>query len=75
MSQRLSIPASEFCHFGDEKNDHGAFEWAGWSLCPSNGTVDTKARAKEVSGLSNEQDFIAEALSRWDQLAATVSKL
>ena len=42
--------------------------WAGWSLAPANATAETKALAREVSALTHNQDFIADALFRWRHL-------
>ena len=48
--------------FGDGENDVGMLAAAGDSVCPSNATVAAKTTAKRTSSLSNDEDFIAEAI-------------
>ena len=38
------------------------FEWAGQSICPSNANEAAKAAATLCSHLSNDEDFIVDAL-------------
>ena len=47
---------------GDHNNDLGMFEWAGQSICPSNANEAAKAAATLCSHLSNDEDFIVDAL-------------
>lgn len=51
--------------FGDTTNDLGMLRWAEWSVAPAN-AKNTKAKeaAKEVSGLTNDQAFVADAIDR-----------
>jgi len=59
------LEACHFVAFGDATNDLGMLRWAGRSVCPANGREDAKAAAKEVSQLTNDEDFIADALERY----------
>jgi HAD superfamily hydrolase (TIGR01484 family) len=63
VATALGIKAEEFCTFGDETNDLGMLKWAGQSICPQNGSEKAKACATVVSSLTNDEDFIADALS------------
>ena len=49
---------------GDHANDLGMFAWAGQSLCPSNADERAKAAATLCSHLSNDEDFIVDALAQ-----------
>lgn len=63
MAELLGLTPAQFCTFGDEFNDNEMHEWAGHSISPVNAKPETKRRAAEVSSLSHEEDFIAEALA------------
>ena len=63
VAQTLGLTAADFCAFGDDLNDLQMLEWAGHSISPANGKPEAHACAKAVSDLSNDQDFIAAALS------------
>ena len=56
------IDAADVLAFGDHDNDLGMFKWAGQSVCPSNANLNAQAAATWQSHLSNDEDFIAEAL-------------
>ena len=58
------IGPEEVCAFGDAENDHDMLSWAGFGVVPSNARDGAKERATFVSALSNDADFVADALSR-----------
>ena len=58
------IGPEEVCAFGDAENDHDMLEWAGFAVVPSNARQGAKERATFVSALSNDEDFIEDALRR-----------
>ena len=62
VSAALGIEAADVLAFGDHNNDLGMFEWAGQSLCPANANERAKAAATLCSHLSNDEDFIVDAL-------------
>ena len=64
MLQRHGLTSADVCTFGDAENDLGMLDWARYSVCPSNGRPPAKERAAFVSRLSNDEDFIADALER-----------
>lgn len=64
VAVRYGLDRAEIAAFGDAANDHEMLEWAGAAVCPSNATPDAKSRATFVSELSNDEDFIADALDR-----------
>ena len=58
------IRPEEVCAFGDAENDHDMLSWAGFGVVPSNARQGAKERATFVSELSNDEDFIEDALQR-----------
>lgn len=69
------IKPEEVCAFGDAENDHEMLSWAGAAVVPSNAREGAKARATFVSGLSNDEDFVADALRRsFAELASASSR-
>ena len=58
------IRPEEVCAFGDAENDHDMLSWAGFGVVPSNARQGAKERATFVSPLSNDEDFVADALRR-----------
>ena len=62
VARQLGLHASDFMAFGDAENDLSMFRWAGSSYCPANGSADAKAAATLCSSLSNDEDFIVQAL-------------
>ena len=58
------IRPEEVCAFGDAENDHDMLAWAGVGVVPSNARDGAKERATFVSALSNDEDFVADALQR-----------
>ena len=62
VAKQLGLGPSDVVAFGDATNDLEMFAWAGHSICPTNGSVDAKAAATHCSPLSNDEDFIAQAL-------------
>ena len=58
------IGPEEVCAFGDAENDHDMLAWAGVGVVPSNARQGAKERATFVSPLSNDEDFIEDALRR-----------
>ena len=58
------ITPEEVCAFGDAENDHDMLSWAGFGVVPSNARDGAKERATFVSTLSNDDDFIEDALQR-----------
>jgi len=69
------IKPEEVCAFGDAENDHEMLSWAGAAVVPSNAREGAKARATFVSGLSNDEDFVADALGRsFAELASASSR-
>jgi len=58
------IGPEEVCAFGDAENDHDMLSWAGFAVVPSNARSGAKERATFVSALSNDEDFVADALRR-----------
>jgi hypothetical protein len=59
------IRPEEVCAFGDAENDHDMLAWAGFAVIPSNARDGAKERATFVSTLSNDEDFIEDALQRF----------
>jgi Cof subfamily protein (haloacid dehalogenase superfamily) len=53
---------------GDAMNDLGMMREAGFSCAPANAVPEVKAVASWVSELSNDEDFVADALLRWMDL-------
>ena len=64
IADKESIASGEFLSFGDGDNDVGMLGWSGQSVSPSNGMPAAKLAAGRVSALSNEEDFIADALAK-----------
>ena len=60
----IGVEAQAFLALGDHANDLGMFAWAGQSLCPSNASERAKAAATLCSHLSNDGDFIVDALAQ-----------
>jgi hydroxymethylpyrimidine pyrophosphatase-like HAD family hydrolase len=60
----LADDGSDVLAFGDGSNDDEMLAWAGRSIAPANGQPGTKAVAKSVSGLTNDDDFVAAELER-----------
>ena len=60
------IGPEEVCAFGDAENDHDMLSWAGFGVVPSNAREGAKSaeRATFISALSNDEDFIKDALQR-----------
>ena len=58
------IRPEEVCAFGDAENDHDMLAWAGYAVVPANARDGAKERATFVSDLSNDEDFIEDALRR-----------
>ena len=58
------IRPEEVCAFGDAENDHDMLSWAGFGVVPSNARDGAKERATFVSALTNDEDFIKDALRR-----------
>ena len=58
------IRPEEVCAFGDAENDHDMLSWAGFGVVPSNARDGAKERATFISALSNDEDFIKDALRR-----------
>ena len=56
------INAADVLAFGDHDNDLAMFAWAGQSVCPANANGNAKAAATWRSHLSNDEDFIGDAL-------------
>ena len=51
--------------FGDAWNDIEMLRWAERSVCPANAkNADARASAKEVSSLTNDEAFVAEAIEK-----------
>lgn len=51
--------------FGDTTNDLEMLEWAEWSVCPANAkAARAKEIANEVSELTNDEAFVADAIER-----------
>ena len=58
------IRPEEVCAFGDAENDHDMLAWAGYAVVPANAREGAKKLATFVSSLSNDEDFIEDALRR-----------
>ena len=58
------IRPEEVCAFGDAENDHDMLAWAGYAVVPANAREGAKKLATFVSSLSNDEDFIEDALQR-----------
>jgi len=65
LAERLAIPLDRTIAMGDAMNDLGMLRAAGFSCSPANAVPAAKAAAKWVSSLTNDQDFVADALGRW----------
>jgi Cof subfamily protein (haloacid dehalogenase superfamily) len=61
----LGIPLEATLAMGDAMNDLGMLRAAGFSCAPANALPSVKAAAGWVSPLSNDEDFVADALARW----------
>ena len=64
VTGRRGIRPEEVCAFGDAENDHDMLAWAGVGVVPSNARPGAKERATFVSALTNDEDFIKDALQR-----------
>jgi len=68
LARLLGIPLARTLALGDAMNDLGMIREAGFSCAPANSVPDVKAAAKWVSPLTNDQDFVADAIRRWMDL-------
>jgi len=64
VTGRRGIRPEEVCAFGDAENDHDMLSWAGFAVVPANARQGAKERATFVSALTNDEDFIEDALRR-----------
>ena len=65
LAGRLDIPLARTLVMGDAANDLGMVREAGFSCAPANAVPEVKATARWVSPLTNDEDFVADALERW----------
>ncbi len=65
LCDRLGVPSAEVMALGDGDNDFELMDWAGVSVAMCNGLAQTKARARYVSSLSNEEGGAGEAIERF----------
>ena len=65
LASRLGIPLERCIAMGDAMNDIDMLREAGFSCAPANAVPAAKEAAKWVSPLSNDEDFVADALGRW----------
>jgi len=65
LAERWGLEPADFLAFGDAANDLDMFAWVGRSVCPANAQECAKVRATETSGLTNDEEFIADALERY----------
>jgi hypothetical protein len=64
LAELLGIPLERTMAMGDAGNDIGMLQTAGFSCAPSNAVPEAKVIATWVSPLTNDQDFVADALVR-----------
>ena len=69
LAERLGLEMEKALSMGDGMNDIGMLKAAGFSCAPANAVPSAKAAARWVSPLSNDEDFVADALGRWMDLA------
>jgi hypothetical protein len=65
LAERLGLEMGRAIAMGDGMNDIGMLKAAGFSCAPANAVPGAKAAARWVSGLTNDEDFVADALGRW----------
>lgn len=65
LAGRLGIGLGRTLVMGDAANDAGMFREAGFSCAPANAIDDIKTIAGWVSPLTNDEDFVADAVGRW----------
>jgi Cof subfamily protein (haloacid dehalogenase superfamily) len=65
LASLLGIGIERCLAMGDAMNDLGMLEAAGFSCAPANALPAAKAAASWVSALTNDEDFVADALARW----------
>eukprot|EP00747_Dinoflagellata_sp_TGD_P167548 gnl/TRDRNA2_/TRDRNA2_192144_c0_seq1.p1 gnl/TRDRNA2_/TRDRNA2_192144_c0~~gnl/TRDRNA2_/TRDRNA2_192144_c0_seq1.p1 ORF type:complete len:317 (-),score=69.63 gnl/TRDRNA2_/TRDRNA2_192144_c0_seq1:65-1015(-) len=53
-----------WCAFGDNWNDLEMLAWAEWSVAAANGIQTAKEAAKEMSSLTNDEDFVADVIEQ-----------
>ena len=69
LAERLGLDMRNAISMGDGMNDVGMLKTAGFSCAPANAVPEAKAAARWVSHLTNDQDFVADALGRWMDFA------
>lgn len=68
VSKWLDIPKERIIAFGDENNDLEMIDYAGVGIAMSNGIDELKAIADDVTTFSNNEDGIADMLTKRLQL-------
>ena len=69
LAKRLDLDMRKALAMGDGMNDIGMLKSVGFSCAPANAVPEAKAAAAWVSHLTNDEDFVADALGRWMELA------
>jgi len=64
VSKSMDIPRDRIIAFGDESNDLEMIEYAGFGVAMSNSIDTLKSIADEVTSFSNNDDGVAQVLSK-----------
>ena len=65
LVRRFRLKRERVLAMGDAMNDIAMLEYAGFSCAPANAIPEAKSVASWVSALTNDEDFVADALGRW----------
>lgn len=65
LCKHLGFSAENVMAMGDEANDFTMLEWAGLGVAMANAVADAKQIADKVTGLTNDQSGVAEAIQKY----------
>jgi Cof subfamily protein (haloacid dehalogenase superfamily) len=65
LAEELGIGRESVMAIGDSNNDLGMLEWAGTGVAMANANDTVKAAARHITERSNEENGVAEAVSRF----------
>jgi Cof subfamily protein (haloacid dehalogenase superfamily) len=68
VSNFLNIKRSDIIAFGDEHNDEEMLDYVGWGVAMQNATEKIKSVANDVTDKSNDENGLAEYLTRYLEL-------